>query len=222
MKPPLALIEEIALLSLDDETGAQLPLPPFALGLGMAGAVLADLSIAGRISTDGPQVKVINAEPTGNPLLDPWLALIAKDTQNHSVHYWLSILANEKKQIESEALAHLIDRGILKREDKKILWVLGLRRYPTIHNEERVEVRTRLGRLILSDDPPSHFDATLISLLDGCELLNTIFRGNQYEARAARVASIAASDPVGREVAEALRELLSTVLLAQTATSNPF
>ena len=222
MKPPLALIEEIVLLSLDDETGAHYPLPPFALGLGMAGAVLADLSIAGRISIDGPQVKVINAQPTGNPLLDPWLALIAKDTQNHSVHYWLSILANEKKEIESEALAHLIERGILKREDKKILWVLGLRRYPTIHNEERVEVRTRLGRLILSEDPPSHFDATLISLLDGCELLNTIFRGDQYAAREDRVASIAASDPVGREVAEALRELLSTVLLAQTATSNPF
>ena len=222
MKPPLALIEEIVLLSLDDETGAHLPLPPFALGLGMAGALLDDLSMAGRICTDGPQVKVLNAETTGNPLLDPWLALIAKDSQEHSVHYWLSILANEKKEIESEALAHLIERGILKREDKKILWVLGLRRYPTIHNEERGEVRTRLERLILSDDPPSHFDATLISLLDGCELLHAIFRGDQYEARSARVASIAASDPVGREVAEALRELLSTVLLAQTATSNPF
>jgi len=79
-----------------------------------------------------------------------------------------------------------------------------------------------LERLILSDDPPSHFDATLIILLDGCELLNAIFRGDQYEARYDRVASIAASDPVGREVAEGLRELLFTVLLAQTATSNPF
>ena len=49
MKPPLALIEEIVLLSLDDETGAHLPLPPFALGLGMAGAVLADLSMAGYL-----------------------------------------------------------------------------------------------------------------------------------------------------------------------------
>jgi len=145
MNPPLTLVEEIVLLSLDDETGAHLPLPPFALGLGMAGAVLADLSMAGRISTDGPQVKALNADPTGNPLLDPWLALIAKESQEHSVHYWLSIFANEKKEIESEALAHLIERGILKREDKKILWVLGLRRYPTIHNEERVEVRTRLG-----------------------------------------------------------------------------
>jgi hypothetical protein len=222
MKPPLALIEEIVLLSLDDETGAHLPLPLFALGLGMGGAVLADLSMAGRISTDGPQVKALNADPTGNPLLDPWLALIAKDSQEHSVHYWLSILANEKKEIESEALAHLIERGILKREDKKILWVLGLRRYPTIHNEERVEVRTRLEQLILSDDIPSHFDATLISLLDGCQILSEIFIGEKYDARSGRVDSIAASDPVGREVAEALRELLSTFLLAQTATSNPF
>jgi hypothetical protein len=79
-----------------------------------------------------------------------------------------------------------------------------------------------LERLILSDDIPSHFDATLISLLDGCQILSEIFIGEKYDARYARVASIAASDPVGREVAEALRELLSNVLLAQTVTSNPF
>ena len=97
MNPPLTLLEEIVLLSVDDETGAHHPLPPFALGLGMAGAVLADLSMAGRISTDGPQVKALNADPTRNPLLDPWLALIAKESQEHSVHYWLSILANEKR-----------------------------------------------------------------------------------------------------------------------------
>ncbi|MCX6975164.1 MAG: GPP34 family phosphoprotein [Verrucomicrobia bacterium] len=222
MNPPLTLLEEFVLLSLDDETGAHLLLPSFALGLGMGGAVLADLSIAGRISTGGAQVQVLNAEPTGNPLLDPWLALIAKDSQDHSIHYWLSILTNEKKEIESDALSYLIERGILKREDKKILWVLGLRRYPTIHNEERVEVRTRLERLILSDDIPSHFDATLISLLDGCQILSQIFKGEKYDAHAGRVDSIAASDLVGREVAEALRELLSNVLLAQTVTSNPF
>ena len=38
MNPPLTLLEEIVLLSVDDETGAHHPLPPFALGLGMAGA----------------------------------------------------------------------------------------------------------------------------------------------------------------------------------------
>jgi hypothetical protein len=36
-----------------------------------------------------------------------------------------------------------------------------------LHNEERIEVKTRLARLIQGEEMPSHFDATLISLLEG-------------------------------------------------------
>ena len=222
MNPPLTLVEEIELLSLDDKTGAHLPLLPEALGYGLAGAILADLEMAGRVATGGKVVEVKNSAPNGNSLLDPWLALIVSEPATHPIAYWLSVFSDEKPAIESAALDHLISRGILKREDKKILWVIGLRRYPTVHNEERVEVRTRLARLIQSDEPPPHFDATLISLLSGCSLLSAVFSEGQIEGRSARIESIAGSDPVGREVAEASRQMIEALMLAQSATSTPF
>lgn len=222
MNPPLALVEEIVLLSLDDTTGAHLPLMPQAIGYGLAGAVLADLEMAGRIATRTKCVEVLNAAPTGNLLLDPWLQRIADQEKCHSISHWLLVLSDEKHDIEKAVLDHLIERGILKRQDKKILWVIGLRRYPTVHNEERVEVKTRLARLIQSEEPPTHFDATLISLLQGCYLISEVFGADLLDGRSARIATIADADTVGREVAAASREAIDTLMLAQSSTTSPF
>ncbi len=222
MKPPLILGEEIVLLSLDDSTGAQLPLMPQALGYGLAGAVLADLELAGRIATQTKCVEVLDAAPTGNPLLDPWLYRIATDKKRHPIAHWLQTLSDKKGALEQAALDHLIERGVLKRQDKKILWVIGLRRYPTIHNEERVEVKTRLVRLIEGDEQPTHFDATLISLLSGCYLLSEVLGADILEGRSARIAGIADTDPVGREVAAASREAIDALMLAQSSSTAPF
>ena len=222
MKPPLTLVEEIVLLSLNDETGAHLPLPPSALGYGLAGAILSDLIMAERIAVDEGSVKILNSQTTNNPLLDPWLQRMVDEPYVHSIHYWISAIADEKRDIESSVLDHLIERGILIRKDKKILWVVGLRRYPTIHNEERIEVRTRLQRLIFSNEKPDHFDSTLISLLDGCYLLPSVFPESELLDRADRIDEIAKSDPVGREVAIATRETLDALMLAQSALPQPY
>lgn len=222
MNPPLTLVEEIVLLSLDDATGAHLPLLPHTIGYALAGAVLADLEMAGRIATDTKCVKVRNAGLTGNPLLDPCLQRIAAEEKCHPISYWLGIFSDEKRDIEKAALDHLVERGILKHQDKKILWVIGLRRYPTVHNEERVEVKTRLARLIQGGEQPTHFDATLISLLRGSYLISEVLDSELLDGRSDRVAAIADADPVGREVATASREAIDALMLAQSATMRPF
>ena len=222
MNPPLTLVEEIVLLSLDDATGAHLPLLPHAIGYGLAGAVLADLEMAGRMATDTKCVKVLNTAATGDLLLDSWLQRIACEEKCHPISYWLGILFSEKRDIEKAALDHLVDRGILKRQDKKILWVIGLRRYPTIHNEERVEVKTRLALLIQGDERPTHFDATLISLLRGSYLISEVLGPEPLEGRSDRIAAIADADPIGREVAIASREEIDALMLAESATMRPF
>jgi hypothetical protein len=214
----LTFTEEIVLLALDDKTGAQLPLPVTALGYGLAGAVLADLAVAGKIDTDAKQLTVLDSSPTGDPLLDPWLELIAADKTVHPVAYWLQVLFDRAREIEQPALDRLIERGILKRQDKKILWVIGLRRYPTVDGHERTEVRTRLGQLILGEDLPDPRDAILISLLRGSRLTDRIFSGTEFAARDQRLATLAKMDLVGREVASATTEAITTLSAAMNAS----
>ena len=214
----LTFTEEIVLLALDDKSGAQLHLPVTALGYGLAGAVLADLAVAGKIDTDPERVTVLDPSPTGDPLLDPWLALISAETTARSVAYWLSVLSDRQKEIEQPALDRLMTRGILRREDKKILWVIGLRRYPTVDGHERTEVRTRLGQLILGEDLPDPRDAILISLLRGCRLTDHIFEGPEFAAREQRLVTLAKMDLVGREVATATTEAIVALTAAMNAS----
>lgn len=216
--PPITFVEEIVLLALDDVTGAPLPLPVTALGHGLAGAVIADLAMAGKVDTDAKQLTVLDSSPTGDPLLDPWLAIIAADPQPRPVTHWLALLSDRQKEIETPALERLIARGILKRQDKKILWVIGLRRYPTVDGTERAEVRTRLGALIHGDDLPDPRDAILLSLLAGCRLTDRIFGAPEFAAREDRLATLAKMDLVGREVAGATSESIEALTLAMNSS----
>jgi hypothetical protein len=208
----LTFVEEIALLALDDHTGELLALPPLALDYALAGAILCELAALNRIDTDPTQLVVLSREPTGDPLLDRALAKIVAAPKVQPVAVWLNLLVDEHRAIEDAAFDGLVARGILRRIEKKFLWVFAVRRYPTIDNQERTEVRTRLSALILGDELPDPRDATLISLLKACRLTDKIFTGPQFAARADRIATLAKMDLVGREVATGAEKALHAVL----------
>lgn len=199
----LTLVEELALLALDDKTGEQLNLPLNALGYGLAGAIILDLSLAGCIDTDLHQLTVINPGPTGEHLLDCWLSHFQAAQQPKTVMFWLRELALQKTEIHEAALDRLIQRGILRREERSLLWVYSVRRYPTVDGTERTEVRTRLSQLILGNDLPTPRDAVLLSLIHGCRLSEQLFAGLDIEANRNRLEILARTDLVGREVSVA-------------------
>ncbi len=199
----LTLAEDLALLALDDQTGKRLDLPPDALAYGLAGAIILDLSLANRVDTDQQQLTVLNATPTGDNLLDPWLKLFQSVPQPKSVAFWLRELALAQATIHEAAVDRLVQRGILRREERRLLWVFGVRRHPTVDGRERIEVRTRLSQLILGNDLPAPRDAILLSLIHGCRLSDHVFAGLDLATRQGRLKALASMDLVGREVSAA-------------------
>lgn len=216
----LSFVEEILLLSLDDETGELRPMPVMGLDYALAGALLADLAVAKRIVTEPDKVIVLDHAPTGDPLLDRALGTLTLAESAQPLSHWLGVFAAERATLERAtleraALERLIARGILRQEETKFLWVFGHRRYPTVDNHERIEVRARLSDLILGEEEPAPRDALLLSLLTACHLAARIFDEPRYHDRAERLARLARGAPVGREVALAI-ETLSRVLRSST------
>ncbi len=207
----ITLVEEVVLLALDDHSGRLRPMPVLAFSYVLAGAALSDLALAGRIDTDPSQLMVLNPEPTGDPLLDDVLKTLVDGPTGKTTAYWLTKLSQDTRQIEDTAIDRLVERGVLKREERKLLWVIGRRRYPTIDDHERVEVLTRLGQLILSEDLPDPRDAILISLLTGSHLALRIFAGPTYGARTERIQTLAQMDLVGREVGATVNSIIEAM-----------
>ena len=198
----LSFAEEIYLLALDETTG-KLMISPRGIEMQsvLAGAILGELSFFQRIDTDVERIYLQDATPVGNPVLDHALSLISGSTKSQLISFWLNALQGDTRMIENYVLQELVDKKILKQEDRKILWVFPTRQYPVIDGKELQYIERRLRNLILSDEIPEPRETVLVSLVDACGFFQDILSPDEYQRSRDRIALLARMDAVGRTVA---------------------
>lgn len=208
----LNLAEEILLLTLDDTKAAFLPLPEHAVRAALAGALLMELALANRIDTDLHTLMVINPESVGDPLMDDILERLQADSARRTASQWLNEIAWQGEKLRERVLQQLVAKGVLKIEERKILWVYAQRRYPLLDNREIKEVRTRLRELIFSKGIPDPREAVLIGLVHACGIVDTLFDESEMEQVMPRLTELARLDLIGRAVDQSIRELFEALI----------
>ena len=201
----LRFAEELMLLLLHDD-GKFISVHSWSLNHALAGAVLIDLEMEGRIDTDLEKLMLVDATPVGDSLLDPTLVQIAAEEQ-HDARYWVGHIADESKSIHDEALERLIDRGILERRDDSFLWVLKSRRYPVVDGTATREVKLRIMSLLFSEDIPDPRDVVIIALADACQIFRHLLSRRELEQVQPRIEQIRDFDLIGRAVSQAIRDI---------------
>lgn len=203
----LTLAEELLLLLLDDTTGHLAPISRASLTCGLAGAVLMDLEVRGRIASDATGLVLCDPSPTGEALLDPKLAQLAAAPAPRDTRAWVRTLAADGDALHDTALAHLVGRGVLKEVCERFLWVLETRRYPIVDDREQKEAKLRLLSVLLCDSVPDARDVALINLADVCGIFRLILQPRELAPARDRIVSVAALAPIGRATAAVIREI---------------
>lgn len=203
----LTLAEEILLLALDEETGTIVDLPNYQTNAMLVAAVLMDLALQNRIDTDVQNLQVISQEPTRNPILDKILSLLPVPGQTQSIRTLLDRLSEQGEDIRELALRQLIEKRILKQENRRLLWVFKTRRYPMIDNREIKEVESRLHDLVTGDDLPDPRDVVLISLVNVCGLFDQILSPREWRRSQTRIAQLSKMDLIGQQLSKSIQEI---------------
>ena len=210
----LRFAEEIMLLLLDDKGRTFADVPITSLKYALAGAVLMDLALEDRIDTDQERLFVIDSTPPEDDLLDPTLARIVQSAEEHDARYWLEQTVPHTVDIRERSLARLIERGILRQEDDRFLWVFQTRRYPIIDDQTVREVKLRIMGVLLSDEIPDVRDIVLISLSDTCGIFKHLLSNRELKGAAQRIKQIRRMDLIGREVSKAVWDIESSLAVA--------
>ncbi|BBK38168.1 hypothetical protein STAQ_32460 [Allostella sp. ATCC 35155] len=212
----LTFVEEILLLMLDDQDGRLVDLPRSAMNGVIAGAVLMDLAMHDRIESDLQELRVVDKTPTGDPLLDGPLASLstAKDGRNSSA--WVEDLARDADDLREKALARLVTRGVLRKEEGRFLWVFHTRRYPIIDDREQREVKARLRELVLSNEIPDPRDVVLVCLVEAAGLWDLVLTESEQEKAADRIAQLRKMDLVGQAMTQVVRDIQESIAVAST------
>ena len=217
----LTLTEEILLL-LGDEEGAFLPIRKHAFECALAGAVLMDLAFEYRIDTDLDALVVTDPTPTGNPMLDRVLAKIAARADTTDTQTWIRVLStDDAAAIREQALANLVEQGILERREERFLRVFRSVRYPTLDDGAEGEIKSRLEE-VHSDDIPDPRDVALISLVDACQILPDLFPEREMEQISPRIEQLRKMDLIGREVTGTIADIQRTIIRAARAQAQRF
>ena len=211
---PLFLYEEIMLLALRDEEGTiATGYPEYVV----AGAILAELLLDRRISIDDTRkqlVDVQNRKPTGDPILDECLGRLAAGKRRGSLQTWVSRLAGTK-DLRHKVARRLCDRGILRADKDKVLFVFKRRIYPEMDPSPEKKVVDQLRTAIFTDrgqlDPRT---VVLISLANGGDLLNQTFGRKEVKARTKRIEHIVNGELTGKATKEVIAACQTAVMVA--------
>ena len=210
----LSFSEEIMLLLLEDEDGRFAHVPELSLRCILSGAVLMDLALKNKIDTDPYRLMVIDPAPTGDELLDPSLRKIVESEEEHDARYWVEFNARDGDIIRRDALKRLVEKGILKKEDDRFLWVFRTRRYPIIDGEADREVKGRIFGILFSDELPDPRDIVIISLVDASGIFKHLLSEREHKRARDRIAQVCKMDLIGQAVTGAVREIEASLALA--------
>ncbi len=205
----LSLAEEVVLLSLDDETGRPVGRSGMAPDLALAGALLMELALAGRVDSDRERIWVADSTPTGDTLADAALTQLQAPDVPGDARGAILLLARESPAAREAILARLVEAGILRRLNDRVLWVFSDRRYPKAEDgqAEAEGARARLRRMLLAEEIPAPRDALLLGLARAAGLLPLIFTEAELEQVQGWLALVTRIESLNRSLGTAVAEL---------------
>jgi hypothetical protein len=210
------LVEELLLLAYDDATGRDRSGGFLEIGLG--GAVVLELTIAGRIELDDKKVRVLPGEPLGDPLLDGRLAAIAADKPRAPK----AVVNRTAKKLKPVVLDGLVRDGLLRHERDKALGVFPLNRYLPGDPAAEADAKARLGAAVDAGRAEDARTAALATLVYAMKLERAVFPDRKTGPTRKALKTIADGSWVGdatRQAVEAVQAAVMAAVIAATASA---
>ncbi|WP_250031976.1 GOLPH3/VPS74 family protein [Paractinoplanes maris] len=212
------LVEEFTLLAYDDD-GTPLT-DGTHLDHGLAGGLLLELAMAGRVDVADKKVVVLDQSPTGDPLIDSALMRIIADDKPRKPGHWLTKFAGDTRP---QVLDRLVAEGILRTEKDKVLWVFPRTRYPAAHGVEPVQetaARDRMRHAVLGTGEVEPRTAALCALVAATDLDKKVFADLDRKVVQARLREIGEGAWAATAVKKAIDEIQVAVMVAIVASTT--
>ncbi|MEO9485448.1 MAG: GPP34 family phosphoprotein [Ekhidna sp.] len=201
----LSIAEGFYLIALDDEEGRILAAAEKTVVPGVISACILELYLLKKIKLDGGNISVVDTIGTGNGILDN---VLKKLQTGPSLLDQIKTLSSKFKDIQEDLNALLAQRGILKKEETKLLWIPLSDRMDNANYAFEQEIRNNLKAIVFKSAKPSHAFTVLYSLIDDCNILSEVFRDKDELIDAEKVGKeIIERSEVEPELADALRQL---------------
>lgn len=214
----LSLPEKIVLLSLNDETGKWAS-DSTRLNYAMAGCLLYDLLQNENIKIENDRVVLLNNNTTSNTLVNEALDIVEKKNEKKTAYIINKFAALTRKE-KDNVVDDLINKGILKAKEDKILWIFPTTHYPMVNDRPEHRLKAKLHNIVLQGQTPEDDELVFIlSLIDTLGIEKEVF-GDELKPREVKkkIKSIVKENIVGKATNTAVAQMQTAIIAATTAS----
>lgn len=201
----LSIAEGFYLIALDDEEGRILAAAEKTVVPGVIAACILELYLMKKVSLAGGNVSVIDTVGTGNGILD---SVLGKLKEGSSLTDQVTALSSKFKDIEEDLNSLLAQRGILKKEETKLLWIPLSDRMDNANYAFEQEIRNTLKAIVFKSAKASPAFIVIFSLISDCNILSEVFKDKDELIDAEKVAKdIVNNSGLSEDMSNALKAL---------------
>jgi Golgi phosphoprotein 3 len=209
----LNLIEEFLLIALDDDKG-KFVIDSTYLSHGLAGAILLEMALREKIDISGDTLKLVDDKYELEMVINKVIDQI-KAAPQQKVKNWIELLAKQANELKKDTLLRLENKGILRKEEHKILWVIPNNKYPTSNITPENKVRQRLDDVIHNGAKSETQDIMLLSLIEVSDLTKEAFRNKEdYAIVKERIKAVTQDIKISQVINKSIREIQAAIMVA--------
>ncbi|TDD12726.1 GPP34 family phosphoprotein [Nonomuraea deserti] len=207
----VTIAEEFLLLAYRDDKGTPL-INSTQLDSALAGALLAELAVGGRLDLSDKKVTVTDPSPLGDAELDATLTRIATEGKARKPAWWVQRIQSGK--LRKRLLTRLAESGVLAEERGRALGIFPVTRWPEAHPGVEADVRERVSA-VLAGAAPDARTAVLIAIAHAAGLDRKAFPGASKQ----RIKEISEGAWTADAVAKAIAAINAATMAAISAAT---
>jgi hypothetical protein len=221
---PYLIAEDLLLLLLDDDSGKVTGSDTAEVALG--GAVLAELATLGAVTVDeqtgrfrSPKVRVTGPAPEDRVLAD------CLDVVGEKERTAQDLVARLGKGLVKTLGDRLADRGLVERQESRVLGMLPRTRWPAVDTSHEREVRQALTSVLVQGTTPNARTGALVAVLAATDRVHKTvdhegLSRREVKTRAKEVAEGAWAATAVRNAIRATNAAVTAAIAAAAATAG--
>ncbi len=203
----LSLAEGLYLIALDDEEGRLLSAAEHSVNQGLVASCIFELSIRKKVEIGADTtVKLIDKKGTGNKILDDIIKFVGQ--KERPIKDMITWICEHYPDIRQDITFLLMNRGIIKKEATKLLWIPVSERMDNANYAFEQEIRNNMHAIAIKGAKPPASLVVLIILIHYCHLMDEVFKDKDDLIDAVKyVKDLSNQGFVSPEIANALDSL---------------
>ena len=211
----LTLAEAMLLLSLNEKRKTVALPASTNFSYMLAGSLLAQLRLQGLIDLNEDKVVVKpDTPPADNTLENELLDDILRSDRPRKITHWVNRFGSRGRKLQKQILENLIGKGVLKKEQKRYLWVIPYAEYAQQDASAKYWWKQHLRGIVLAGEAAGEQAIAMLNLLKAGDLLDHLFTSDEIKYARKQVDNLVEGEVFGQAVNDILEEIAAVAAAA--------